>query len=195
MKGLFDRTSLPVLISCQNLIDVVEKRIVVSCTKGWKINRFLKRWSHDQNDLGLLEFSYSATKTKFVIDLYYNMWRSFDQINQFLKHFKIYSQWPPYPEIGDASFKCTLWTFKQQLASKNVSALWNFYCSPINIFVLHFSDYEDSVGQEAIRRFFLSNVLKPTKKQMGISNTDFFISMYSTRRTWFLICAFWDFFT
>ena len=48
-----------------------------------------------------------------------------------------------YPEIGNAHFKGTLWTFEQEenyncFQLKNVSALWNFYSSPINVFVLYF---------------------------------------------------------
>ena len=41
-----------------------------------------------------------------------------------------------YPEIGNANFKGALRAFKQQLVLKNASALWNFYSSPINVFVL-----------------------------------------------------------
>ena len=48
----------------------------------------------------------------------------------------------PYPEIGDVNFKGALWTFKQQLAWKNVSVLWNFYSSPVNVFVLWLSGYD-----------------------------------------------------
>ena len=37
------------------------------------------------------------------------------------------------PEFGNVSFKCTLWTFKPTISLKNSSALWNFYCFPINV--------------------------------------------------------------
>ena len=47
----------------------------------------------------------------------------------------------PYPEIVDGNFKGTLWTFKQQLALKSVSALQNFHCSTINAFGLFISGY------------------------------------------------------
>ena len=40
-----------------------------------------------------------------------------------------------YPEIGDSNFKGTLWTFKTVVSLKSVSALWNFYCSPINVLI------------------------------------------------------------
>ena len=40
-----------------------------------------------------------------------------------------------YPEINFAIFYGALWTFKKVSSLKNASALWNFYCSPINVFV------------------------------------------------------------
>ena len=45
-----------------------------------------------------------------------------------------------YLEIGDADFRCALWTFKQQLDFKNASALWNFYCSPETSLYCDFRD-------------------------------------------------------
>ena len=42
-------------------------------------------------------------------------------------------------EIGDANYKCGLWTLKQQL-TLNTSALWNFYCSPKTFLYCPFRD-------------------------------------------------------
>ena len=39
------------------------------------------------------------------------------------------------PKIGDDHFKSALWTSEQQKA-KNDSAMWNFYSSPVNVFLL-----------------------------------------------------------
>ena len=76
-----------------------------------------------------------------------------------------------YPEIGDAKFRYALWAFKQQLALKNVSTLWNFYCSPVSVFVLWLSGYEGAI--------FLSHNVLSHMLHLALSN--YFEIIWGTR--------------
>ena len=49
----------------------------------------------------------------------------------------------PYPEVEDANLKCISW-----IDHKQVSALWNLYCSHIKAKILCMSEYEAAIRAE-----------------------------------------------